>query len=265
MWLLFFFPTDLCDRMKVVWRWSNSRLFQVTSPLSICQSHSREGEGMGGNHDWRDFLQNNTKSLAFSCSSPCTRETCHNPARLSRYPTAASGSNNELAPHVLSPVIFPMSCCSASNHSQHSWKIQGRSFMQRGTCHGIHSALLELAVCNPKKLNRKNSLWNHTCLRRSHVDAFMNIWRWINFLREMTDDLHSLSRATRSKPKDAHVQQICDSGLRLTFFVPVRKVMRYSCGRLVDQKKNNWNKKKKKNIGKKKTFNLNSLHVSPFP
>lgn len=33
----------------------------------------------------------------------------------------------------------------------------------------------------------------------------------------MTDDLHSLSRATRSQPKDAHVQQICDSSLRLTF------------------------------------------------
>lgn len=76
----FSFFTDLCDRMKAVWRWSNSRLFQVTSPLSVCQSCSREGEGMRGIHDWRDFLQNNTKSLAFSCSSLCTRETCHNPA-----------------------------------------------------------------------------------------------------------------------------------------------------------------------------------------
>lgn len=47
---------------------------------------------------------------------------------LSRYPTAAHGSNNELAPHVLSPVIFTMSCCSASNHSQCSWKIPGRTF-----------------------------------------------------------------------------------------------------------------------------------------
>lgn len=75
----FFFPVDLCDRMKAVWRWSNSHLFQVTSPLSICQSRSREAERMRGNHDWRDFLQNNTKSLAFSCSSLCSRETCHNP------------------------------------------------------------------------------------------------------------------------------------------------------------------------------------------
>lgn len=45
----------------------------------------------------------------------------------------------------------------------------------------------------------------------------MNIWRLINFLRELTDDLHSLSRATKSRPKDAHVQQICDSSLRITF------------------------------------------------
>lgn len=33
----------------------------------------------------------------------------------------------------------------------------------------------------------------------------------------MTDDLHSLSRATRSQPKDAHVQQICNRSLRITF------------------------------------------------
>lgn len=108
----------------------------------------------------------------FSRPSPCTRQTCHNPTRLSRYPNAASGSNKEPPPGVLSPVIFTTTCCSASNHSQHSWKIQGRAFAQRGTCRGVYSPLLELAACNPEELNRKNSLWNHTCLRCSPAGAF---------------------------------------------------------------------------------------------
>lgn len=63
-----------------------------------------------------------------------------------------------------------------------------------------------------------------------------NIWRGINFLCEMTDDLHSPSRATRSQPKDAHVQQIFDNGSS-ELSVQTRKVTRCSCGRLVDKKK----------------------------
>lgn len=93
---------------------------------------------------------------------------------LSRYPTAAHGSNNEPAPHVLSPVIFTMSCCSASKSLATFLKKKKSRvvlFTQCETCRGICSALLVL-LCDPEKLNRKNSLWNHTCLWCSHVDAF---------------------------------------------------------------------------------------------
>lgn len=116
---IMWFCIDLCDRMKAVWRWSNSRLFQVTSPPSICQSHSREGEGMREHYNWREFLQNNAKSLTFP-APPHPPWRCVRIQRLSQYPKAASRSNNELAPPVLSPVIFTMFWSSASDHSQPS-------------------------------------------------------------------------------------------------------------------------------------------------
>lgn len=165
------FSIDLCDRMKAVWRWSNNRLFQVTSPLSICQSHSREGEGMREHYDWREFLQNNAKSLTFPVPP-------HPPWRhvriqcLSQYPKAASRSNNELAPLVLSPVIFTMSCCSASNHSQLSEKIQGGTFynMERAVA-SIQFYQRWWPIMAGNKLNQNNALWNHASQWSSQVDA----------------------------------------------------------------------------------------------
>lgn len=72
---------------------------------------------MREHYDWREFLQNNAKSLTFPVPPyPPWRHV--RIQRLSQYPKAASRSNDELAPLVLSPVIFTMSCCSASNHSQ---------------------------------------------------------------------------------------------------------------------------------------------------
>lgn len=78
----------LCDRMKAAWRWSNSHLFQVTSPLSVCQSHSAEGEGMREHYNWRESLPNNAKSLTFPVPPPCTAETCQNPT----FVTVSQGS-----------------------------------------------------------------------------------------------------------------------------------------------------------------------------
>lgn len=63
--------------------------------------------GWGNDREpWLEGLSPKQRQITrFACSSPCTRETCHNPTRLSRYPTAASGSNNALRPmscHLLS-------------------------------------------------------------------------------------------------------------------------------------------------------------------
>lgn len=82
---------------------------------------------MREHYDWREFLQNNAKSLTFPAPP-------HPPLRrvriqhLSQYPKAASRSNNEPAPLVLSPVIFTMSRSSASDHSLLFLKNAGRVF-----------------------------------------------------------------------------------------------------------------------------------------
>lgn len=76
---------------------------------------------MREHYDWRESLQNNAKSLSFP-APPQPPRRCVRIQRLSQYPKAASRSNNELAPLVLSPVIFTMSWSSASDHSQLSEK-----------------------------------------------------------------------------------------------------------------------------------------------
>lgn len=76
---IMWFCIDLCDRMKAAWRWSNSRLFQVTSAPSICQSHSRGLENERAL--WLEGISPKQCQIThFSCSSSSTIETCQNPA-----------------------------------------------------------------------------------------------------------------------------------------------------------------------------------------
>lgn len=83
---------------------------------------------MREHYDWREFLQTIAKSLSFP-APPHLPWRCVRIQRLSQYPKAASRSNNELAPLVLSPVIFTMSSSSVMDHSQLSLKkMQAGSF-----------------------------------------------------------------------------------------------------------------------------------------
>lgn len=114
-------------------------------------------------------------------------------------------------------------------------KFQVAFYMQCGTCRGIYSAALEPTVCNSEKLNRKNSLWNHTCLWCSHVDTFWAQtsggestsyvrWQMIYILQEEQQGLDQKMYMCNKFAIAAYAK----------LFLLMRKVIRYSCGRLVD-------------------------------
>lgn len=128
--------------------------------------------------------------------------------------------------------------------------------MQCGTCRGICLAVLELAVCDPEKLNRKNSLWNHTCLWCSHVDAFRartsgdestSYVRW--------PMIYILQAEQQGLDQKMHMCNKFTTAAYVELFVPMRKVLRCSCDRLGD---------KFKKIIKLITFNLNFVHVPTY-
>ena len=87
-------------------------------------------------YDWREFLQNNAKSLSFP-ALPHSPQRYVRIQRLSQYPKAASRSNNELVPHVLSPVIFTK--LEVPRLLTHSFKRCREGVLQHGTCHVIYS------------------------------------------------------------------------------------------------------------------------------
>lgn len=168
----FSFFTDLCDRMKAVWRWSNSRLFQVTSPLSPLSELLQRGWG-NEREPWLEGLSPKQHQITcFFLFLPVhqrdmsqSNTVCHGIPRQLVDPTM---KRRLMSCHLLSLPCLVVLCQITRNVPE---KSRVALFTQCETCRGIYSMLLVL-LCDPEKSNRKNSLWNHTCLWCSHVDAF---------------------------------------------------------------------------------------------
>lgn len=102
-----------------------SRLFRLSVRVTPERVRKWESTMTGGN------FSKPTPNHSVFPAPPHLPWRCVRIQRLSQYPNAASRSNNELAPLVLSPVIFTVSLSSGTDHSQLSLK---KKKMQGGSC-----------------------------------------------------------------------------------------------------------------------------------